>query len=98
MKIIEIAALENGAHKNQIIESNVVPPNGWAVIPDNIELPSTFPFVNLTIDENGNITGVTAGVVPEPEPEETEPSEAEDAAALLIDHEYRLTLLELGII
>lgn len=27
----------------------------------------------------------------------TEPTEEEDIAALLIDHEYRLTLLELGI-
>ena len=95
--IIKIEPYENGAHANQSPTPKIIP-EGWAVIPDNIELPSTFPFVNLTIDENGNITGVTAGVVPDPEPEETEPSEAEDAAALLIDHEYRLTLLELGII
>lgn len=27
----------------------------------------------------------------------SEPTEAEDTAAMLIDHEYRLTLLELGI-
>ena len=31
------------------------------------------------------------------EDEETIPTEQEDTAAMLIDHEYRLTLLELGI-
>lgn len=31
---------------------------------------------------------------PEAEPE---PSEADDTAAMLVDHEYRLTLLELGL-
>lgn len=28
---------------------------------------------------------------------QNEPTEAEDTAALLVDHEYRMTLLELGI-
>lgn len=28
---------------------------------------------------------------------ETEPSQEEDTAAMLVDHEYRLTLLELGL-
>lgn len=30
-------------------------------------------------------------------PPPPEPTESEDTAALLVDHEYRLTLLELGI-
>lgn len=34
--------------------------------------------------------------LPKPEADNT-PTEAEDTAAMLIDHEYRLTLLELGI-
>lgn len=33
----------------------------------------------------------------EPDPVEPEPTEAEDTAAMLIDHEYRLTLMELGL-
>ena len=33
---------------------------------------------------------------PEPQPE-PEPTPEEDTAAMLIDHEFRLTLLELGI-
>lgn len=34
---------------------------------------------------------------PEPEPSDPEPSEEDDTASMLIDHEYRLTLLELGL-
>lgn len=32
-----------------------------------------------------------------PDPAEEEPTEEEDTSAMLIDHEYRLTLLELGL-
>lgn len=35
---------------------------------------------------------------PEPEPVDPEPTEAEDTAAMLVDHEYRLTLMELGLL
>lgn len=36
-------------------------------------------------------------ILPEPEPAPSEPTEEEDTSAMLIDHEYRLTLLELGL-
>lgn len=32
-----------------------------------------------------------------PEPVEPEPTEEDDTAAMLVDHEYRLTMLELGL-
>lgn len=35
--------------------------------------------------------------LPETDPVEVEPTEADDTAAMLVDHEYRLTMLELGI-
>ena len=39
-----------------------------------------------------------AGVIPEVEPlPESEPTMEDDIDALLVDHEYRLTLLELGV-
>lgn len=45
--------------------------------------------------------GYTYEVVPESEPEPTpeppEPTEEDDVNGMLVDHEYRLTLLELGI-
>ena len=45
MKMLEIAALPNGAHRNQTFHGNL--PDGWAVIPDDMEIPATFPFVNI---------------------------------------------------
>lgn len=34
---------------------------------------------------------------PTPEPQPTEPTAEEDALSMIVDHEYRLTLLELGV-
>lgn len=67
MKIIEIAALENGAHNNQTSSAITAPPPGWAEIPAGMAVPETFPFVGIEV--RGNVvTKMTAGVVPEPEP------------------------------
>lgn len=67
MKLIEIAALENGAHRNQEIYGveDMEIPEGYAVIPEDMEVPETFPFVNVKaelvtrtmdvgMDEEGN--------------------------------------------
>lgn len=144
MKMIEIAALDNGAHNNQTF--NGILPNGWAIIPEELEPLANFPFGEvtaeevihyrekqveqevikprevITYDEDGNETVTTEeyteletvtvqepygvmtvvkwipGVLPEPEPTpDPGPSEADDTAGMLVDHEYRLTLLELGL-
>ena len=58
MKIIEIQALSNGAHRNQNGALSSVP-DGWAVIPEDMEIPSTFPFVDITV-EDGVVTEMTA--------------------------------------
>lgn len=82
MLIIEIAAQSNGAHRNQTGTFRTIP-EGWAVVPEGMEIPDTFPFVNLTA-EDGVVTSMTAGVVPEPEPEPTPepaPTEAEQLRA-----------------
>ena len=72
MKIIEIEALENGAHRNQTsIGSDIPIPEGWVIIPEEIEIPDTFPFVDIEV-EDGVITSMTAGVVPDVEPDEDE--------------------------
>jgi hypothetical protein len=49
MKMLEIIALPNGAHRNQTFHGNL--PDGWAVIPDDMEIPETFPFVNIEAEE-----------------------------------------------
>lgn len=95
MRIIEIVALNNGAHRNQNVSLSKVP-EGWAMIPDDMEIPSTFPFVDIEV-EDGVVVSMTEGVVPERPIVIAEPSAQDDTDAMLIDHEYRLTLLELGI-
>lgn len=81
MKLIEIQALSNGAHNNQTI-NGVDPaafpvPEGWAIIPDDMETPN-FPFGEITVDGSTPpiVTSWTPGVIPEPEPmPEPEPAE-----------------------
>lgn len=80
MRIIEIMPLSNGAHRNQETTSTRVP-DGWAVIPEGMEIPETFPFVDLVVEGN-KVVSMTAGVVPDPEPEpEPEPTETEQLRA-----------------
>ena len=83
MKIIEITALSNGAHRNQTGAFSTIP-SGWAVIPDGMETPN-FPFGNVTVDETQTppvVTGWTAGTIPEPEPEpEPEPTQLDRVEA-----------------
>lgn len=83
MRIIEIEALSNGGRRNQTVDgvlSNI--PLGWAVIPDDMKIPTTFPFVNIEV-EDGVVTAMTEGTMPEPDPEvEPEPNLEERVATL----------------
>lgn len=63
MTIIEISELGNGAHRNHS-GSNLIVPDGWAVIPEELVVPDTFPFVNVTAVD-GIVTKLAAGIVPE---------------------------------
>ena len=81
MRIIEIMPLSNGAHRNQTVSGAVTVPDGWAVIPEGMEIPETFPFVDLVVEGN-KVVSMTEGVVPDPEPEpEPEPTETEQLRA-----------------
>lgn len=62
MNIVKIDAYKNGAHDNQFGAYSM--PEGWAVIPDNINIPDTFPFVNIKVS-NGVVTEMTKGEVPD---------------------------------
>lgn len=69
MKIIEIKPLLNGGHSNQSMDYEIPVPEGWAVIPDDMVIPDTFPFVNIKageIDGVMTVTDMTAGTVPGP--------------------------------
>lgn len=68
MIIIELTPLKNGAHRNQTTSGLLSVPNGWAVIPEDMEVPETFPFVSVEAI-NGVVTALTPGTVPDPQPE-----------------------------
>ena len=67
MLIIEVQPQENGAHRNQTCNLSTIP-EGWAVVPDSITVPDTFPFVDIEVDGQ-TVISMTAGIVPEPDPE-----------------------------
>lgn len=87
MRIIEIEALSNGAHQNQSIfgDLNNIP-DGYAVIPDEMETPN-FPFGEVEVEEVDGVMTVTkwtAGTMPEPELEPEPTPTAEDMLNALV--------------
>ncbi|MBQ3199074.1 MAG: hypothetical protein IJB67_01720 [Firmicutes bacterium] len=77
MRMIEIIALDNGGHRNQTFHG--ILPDGWAVIPADMETPN-FPFGDVTAEEiNGvmTVTSWTAGEIPVVEETAPEPTELE---------------------
>ena len=79
MRIIKIKAFDNGGHANQTTSAVIIPPEGWAIIPDDMEIPESFPFVDIETEQQEDgyfyVTSMTAREVPEPEPIEEQPSQ-----------------------
>ena len=106
MNIIRKEPNGSGAYPAPQSWGSITPPTGYAIIPDTVNMSIFYAyngFVFLTI-EGDTVTGYTPNVdaweewkASLPDPTEEEPSEEEDTSAMLIDHEYRLTLLELGL-
>lgn len=103
--IIQKQPNPSGAYPAPQTWNSNVPPSGYAVIDlDMTEFFNYNGFVTFTI-EGDTVTAYTPNVdawekwkAENPDtPQEDEPTEAEDTSAMLIDHEYRLTLLELGL-
>lgn len=94
MRIVELDALPNGAHRNQT--GGVLPP-GWAVIPEGMELEH-FPFGQVTakaIEGVMTVTGWVPGKIPEPDPSPTPTADQryDPGAYLTIDGTlYRVVL------
>lgn len=78
MRIIEIEALPNGGHRNLQGDSIVVIPEGWAAIPVDMEIPESFPFVDIIV-VNQIVTEMTAREIPEPVDDRTPAQKREDA-------------------
>lgn len=51
MYIVNLTALENGAHQANNSDWITIVPEGWAMIPDDFTVPSTFPFVGIEAEE-----------------------------------------------
>lgn len=88
MYMIEIAAIENGAHNNQTFHGFL--PDGWALVPDNLETEN-FPFGEVIAEEIDGImtvTGWTALPMPEPEPEPETPTVPTELEQLRADVDY----------
>lgn len=98
MIIVEIDAQDNGAHRNQIGKDIRTIPDGWAAIPKEFEEKalSCLPFICLNV-EDGIITGIEQGDIPEQEPKEQQALSETTLLELMSDHEYRFCLLELGL-
>lgn len=95
MTIVEIKQLSNGAHRNQIGVNFC--PDGWAILPSTIEIQN-FPFGNIQTELIDGIQTITSWEPLQiPEPVEPEVISTEDILSeMVIDHEYRLALLEGG--
>lgn len=85
MYMIEIHALDNGAHRNQ--SYNGILPEGWALIREDVKTLENFPFGEVIAEEVNGVMTMTSwvpGEMPEPEPEpEPEPTADDVLNALL---------------
>lgn len=112
MNLIKIAAMDSGAHENRNSPWETTVPEGWAVIPARVTIPDSFPFADMTVEDADGVPTVTAlrgremppddTPAPDPAPTLEERVTALQAAqadtdSLLVEQEYRLTLLEQGI-
>ena len=78
MIIIKIEPYDNGAHDNQTWNGEV--PDGWAVVPEDMEVPESYPFVDIEVADDV-VTAMTAREIPIPEEPEIVPSEIEQLRA-----------------
>lgn len=82
MRIIKIQAEENGGHDNQTTSEIITVPDGWVIIPDEMELPYSFPFVTFHY-RKGVVTDMSPLPIPAPPPIYDEPDPSEILNALL---------------
>lgn len=73
----------------------------YAVVPDDMvqDILATQGYCDIVLNDDGTeVVSFTAREIPVIEtPTNTEPTPQDDTDAMMIDHEYRITLLELGV-
>lgn len=90
MHIICLTPLAPGVYNDHKADHIAFPPDGWAYIPEDFALPSTFPRLGsieaeeVTYTREGmveytmmTVTAMTEGTMPEPSPETDEISDSE---------------------
>ena len=95
IQIVEIKALDNGAHRNQRGKFETIP-QGYAVIPEDMELEN-FPFGKIETEEINGVMTVTKWI-PGNFPEEKEVAEPVSAIEQLradVDYIAVMTGVEL---
>lgn len=72
--------------------------DGYIEVPPHLDASvwATGGYCDLTI-EDGVLVGITPLPIPEPEPVPPVIDPEDDRDSMFIDHEYRLTLIELGV-
>lgn len=90
MNYIKIKVNENGSHNNQF--GGAFPGEGWAIIPEEMTIPSSFPFVDIEVLEN-IVVSMKEKEVPFYEPPITL---IEIILSTLVNQEEKICLLELG--
>lgn len=88
MHIICLTPLEEGVYNDHKADHITAPPDGWAMIPEDFPLPSTFPRLGsieaMVISEIMTVTAMTEGTLPEPSQNESrEPTTEEILNAML---------------
>ena len=106
MKIIKVKANENGSRPTLQEWNGQTAPKGYAWCPDEFVsvFYSTAPsgFVNIVVKDDTvvemsvNEEALAEYIASLPEPT-AEPTAQDDTDAMLVDHELRLTMLELGV-
>ena len=108
MKIIRLSPNPSGGYPSPQDWSGPSLPEGFAEIPAGFDLTTYYSmqgFVTLTVVDD-IVTGMAANqaakdandvAYPATPAANPEPTVEEDNDAMLVDHEYRLTLLELGV-
>ena len=101
--VISKGALDNhGSHDIQTNSGWLENPYGetYAVVPDDMVqgIMATKGYCDITLNDDGTeVVSFVAREIPEIKPTKPEPTAEDDIDAMLVDHEYRLTLLELGV-
>lgn len=93
----------NAVHDVQTNTSWSINPYGetYLEVPDELvpEILVTRGYCDIELNEDGTeLVSFTAREIPEPTEPEREPTTEDDLLSMAVDHEYRLTLLELGVV